>query len=706
MRCRIGVALLVSALPLVAADSPEFCYFKAGNPIPWSTVICAREVPKGDWRVFTRDGDRRVSDRVVASGVEAPLVAAAKIDARVPEGASLFVYIPRTRSIMPVVSGMIPSDTDVVPIAAAAGKIAAVGAPINVHPGATAKAQFPGANVVAIVAARAGSDTSVAPPDVFVQSGERRIKPVDPLRATDTAPALLFFRDVPAAGSKLVLSGKRWKTAEVPIAVTGDIALLDPITATQTSKVEVSWWAPVDPAKLATKQSDCTISKRAFPFYEKRSTEPKFVAILMACPSGPRSCKESAREEVPMGALRGSFAFEDVPAGLSVLEFDYPGLPAVSKSFEVFARESTAVDVPLHYIAFYGKVTRGGKPVHAMVFGAITDPATGEYNAVVTRLPPARITTEVLPCDGGNSYRFVPDETPKENTAFDIEIPDNRIVVEVYDKASGAPVPRARVDLAALMPGETNGAHFAGAVAETDENGKASIGPVLQNRNLKVCATRDDYEPACEPDFKMEQSEKTIRLVLSKAHVHRGHVAGGAGRMPQIVWFSPATGMITEMIRAFQEDGWFTFKKEHPPGEIVVAIAADRPLYALLQPMLDPEATFEIARPLAPVRSFTVTLAEGSKEESAWPALAIGNVIVPANAVMWHLGPRLHAVGPLRPGRSVMISDVLQTGPIKVILVPRSAEGRYSPQVQLPLVPDVAAFPMQDLGTATSVVFP
>jgi len=65
----------------------------------------------------------------------------------------------------------------------------------------------------------------------------------------------------------------------------------------------------------------------------------------------------------------------------------------------------------------------------------------------------------------------------------------------------------------------------------------------------------------------------------------------------------------------------------------------------------------------------------------------------------------MHAVAPMRLRGRVVVFDLLQVSPIKVLLLPQSAFARYSQRVQLPLVPDAAAFPHQDLGTADTVIF-
>jgi hypothetical protein len=707
---RASFLVLLVALPAFGTDANEVCRWKAGaaaNPntrfFSSSAVEChpASENVPADWNRFAREGDSLIS-----AGSDLKLVPAAKINATVPTGAALFVYVPRTSFAIP--GNVIPADTDVIPLLIKDGKVIAIGNRVNVPAGKTASVAFdpPRANhvdVVVPIVFAPKSDPSIEPPQVLI--GEKD-KPIIALnKGTDAA--LLFFRDV--APAKLKLSGKRWKTSEVAVAG-GPVVTLDPITATQTSKLIVNWWSTKPPAAIAAKSDDCKPSKRAFPLMELWSTESKFVAIVSNCavdssrPGTRAQCKETARRDLEEGAVRGAFDVEDIPAGDYSIEIHHPGLPVIGKRIEVTAAEATNVDVPLSYITFFGKITRGGKPVHAKVFNAVTDPETGIYDAVVTRIPAANSTTEVMPCDGSDTYRFIPDEAPKENAAFDIVIPDNRIHVEVYDKATGAAISKATVGFGALLPGEKFSAHFMGTYGETGEDGKITISPVLQNRMVKVCASREDYEGPCEPDFKMEESEKTIRIALSKVEVRHGRVNAVPFSRGQITWFSPTTSSIVEMIRTFKDDGSFVYKKDHVAGEIVVFSAADRPLYAFIQPQIASDAVFEITPPPAPVRSFTVTLADTSKERSASIALSIGNVVVPGPGLDWQLMSR--RIQPsIRPGGSVLVPDILETGPIRVILIPASLAEIFRGR-NLPNVPEIGSFPSQPLSPDNAVTFP
>lgn len=66
-----------------------------------------------------------------------------------------------------------------------------------------------------------------------------------------------------------------------------------------------------------------------------------------------------------------------------------------------------------------------------------------------------------------------------------------------------------------------------------------------------------------------------------------------------------------------------------------------------------------------------------------------------------------HHVQPsLRPGWTATIPDVVESGPISVILVPLSTASHYTdPQIQLPLVPEMASFARRPLGNSEGVEF-
>lgn len=160
------------------------------------------------------------------------------------------------------------------------------------------------------------------------------------------------------------------------------VALALSVIARRSSPHRSSWCiggTPVDLAKLAPPKRPCGKND------DEEGEEKGFRVELEQCPG-------LATKELPMDALRGSV--------------------------EVKADAKSETDVEIRYITFFGKVTRGKKPAHVRVFGAVTDPETGEYVAIVRRLPPMNtVPFTVDMCDGGPEFWYLPETAPADIAA-------------------------------------------------------------------------------------------------------------------------------------------------------------------------------------------------------------------------------------------------------------------------------------------------
>lgn len=680
---------------------------------------------RGRWNVFARKGTTLVSSRVErvtaeeakAKSPRLELVEAASVDATawpLAEGEQLQFWVPSARSAFP--GALVPAGT-VIPLVVMKGSAVRVGAPVTLAAGETRKLEPPPARaghvdaVVGVAFQSIPEGVGDAPAVSIADAKGRRHTAAVPLAKNDLAPGetLLFFREVPAGALTASLTGTRWKSieAKLPATTTNIVVLEKPLEARATSKLTLSWWTPNDLTKLAATQRTCETAE------EKPAA---FTANLLWCGDrardlnayiSPRDCTSVAQRELPQDAMRGEVTFEDVAAGVHFVEVGYPKLPSLRKRVEVSARETTNVDLELRYFTFFGRVTRKGEPVEAELFGTLSDRETGRFDAVLARNPGV-YAFSVRTCDGKLDTNLVPEEAPVENAAFDVELPHNRVVIDVVDAKKGTPVPDAVISLAAMQedPADPDRAWFAGGRGKTDANGRYVIEPVLSNKTVKVCAVSADHEGLCAEPFKMEKTpEKQLRLALVPVVKRYGRVITNTPiEYGQLVWFSRA-GQITEMVREFQPDGRFTYKNQHAEGEILAFTEAKQPLYVMAHPRLQDGDELLVRMPNAPRRTFTVTLSEDTDEEGAFVALRIGELVVPVNMLSWHLARR--GLQPsLKPGASMTVADVLATGPIRVILVPFSMAMRYmSPRIELPLVPEIGTFPQQDLGEKTAVVF-
>jgi hypothetical protein len=528
-----------------------------------------------------------------------------------------------------------------------------------------------------------------APPIVTITDAAGRVhEPV-------SKDGLLCFRGVAAGAATLKLSGDRWLTVEQPIEVKAGSS--HTITGTTTTKLIVNWWTPNNLAAIAKAKPECGQAK---------AQNDPVAATLLVCPNRDpdavflpgqsKNCTATTPRMLSVEEPQGTLVFEQVPRGKHLIRFTAGGLPPIEREVRVFENETTEENVEARWAIVYGKVTKGGKGVHAMVFeNAVTDPESGEYIAAFSRLPGLG-TMRVVPCDGSQFYFYMADEAPVENAAFDIEIPDNKMHVDVVDAATGEPVVKARVGY--NMPkGDDGGALFSAGAGHTDEKGRVTISPLLPKKKLKVCASYADYEHTCTEAFTIGASdEKQVRIALPKAVVRVGRVL-----MPgtsEINW----TGRNGETERTRTDDqGRFRYKRPHAAGEII-SVISPAGFFVTIQPQLEENQPLEIAVPQGRRRSFEVKLASTATGDGLF-TIALGDLIVPHEGFSQYLMRReqQHA---LRPGSTTVVRDVIETAPISVIFAPLSfiRAREYKGWVFLP---EVRSLPRQTLGDETTITF-
>lgn len=550
-------------------------------------------------------------------------------------------------------------------------------------------------------------DGSSEPPDVaLIDADGRRHTPHVRLTKRDVrlGTTQLLFCDVGPAPLTATLSGARWKDVELPIE---EGAPPKPLRAEATTKLTVHWWTLSDPVALAAQLRSCE--------RDKQPAKPPTATLMRCADQVPgreerfidkEDCVEVASQPLDVSLLRGTVTFEDVAAGLYFVRFMLPKLPQLWRGVEARPSESSTADAELRWFTFFGRVTRGGEPVAVRLFNTVSDAEDGRYVAVVERQPEIEPDT-LTSCDRKLRYDYVPESKPVENAAFDIDIPVNRLVIDVVDAATRKPIPRAFLNFGALSDPKAMQAYFSHKIP-LREDGHFEIAPVVPTQPLHVCASADEYENQCVEPFTMGKTkEKQVTLALEKLVTRRGRIiGGGSGKIERgrLIWYG-REGTMREMVVRFDDDGSFTYKRPHAEGEIVVFVAANRPLYAFAQPALTPDQTFEIHIPAAPVRTFQVSLAQTFAEEVAFLALRIGDVIVPMSALSFH-GQARGLDFTLSPGMTRSVPQVLETGPIRVMLIPLSMLQRYGgAPIELPLVPEASSLPQQDLGARDAVTF-
>jgi hypothetical protein len=633
--------------------SPVTRFLTGGTPL-CSPAKDEVRLPPGQWNVWARSGTELMSDTaIVADGKPHELVVKEVARYQLPVARpatgngqlATHVYVVSTGVILPITDA-VPA-TRVVPLIVVAGEIRAIGTPVVADK--PVRFEFPpdaegkGSVVVPV--------SPISSADVTLAGAKQRAD-----------SALLFFRGVPAGAQQVAFAGVQ-KAVKVEA---GKVAVADPIVA--RPKLRIHWWT------LMTLTARATLE-------------------LLDCPA---RCNVVGTAMLPAGEVKGVVELPGVRPGNYRVRVTHPGLPPFTANIDIPPDD---VNLEIRYIVFSGKVTRGGEPLHVRLFDTVTDPKTGEYTAVVAALPKPPITLQ--PVEGGRTITVVPDAAPVENARYDIDVPDNRLTIRVVDADSRAPVESASVTMAVLEEGKDEAAHLSGPAGMTDADGRLVIDSAVANKRLQICAKRNDYENACADRFRLgSDAEKTIEIALSKATIRHGRVVlPGPQQFASIAWYSP-DGRLTETAQV-KEDGTFDFQRTHLPGEIVTYASANQPFIALRQPPLGAGDVFEIRpAPGARVRGFQV-----SAGQPAFFTIALGDMIVPQNAFAAHLG-RHGAQPSLQPGWASNVPDIVESAPIRVILIPFSfVESHDARGVDVAMHPEANALPQQALGERTRVEF-
>lgn len=698
-----------------------------GDPVrrftTFETVQCSPAgasvaLPAGTWNLFARHEDGLVSDvllvkdgRVEGDRRELRMHAALALALTepLPDSDRLALYVEDRGTIVPLVPGetsvLAPRGSRVFPLFLRGGAITSIGDPRRIEEGGLApvsrSAPVEGRRdlAVGLVPERAAFDALASEerlPGSIALSGtepETTVAPVNDVTAAfDARPLLALFRDVSRGeGLAAAVIGDGW--ADTTVALPADGAPQPLIVAPATS-LAVRWSVASDVPDLVDEfasQAPCESqeAQNRQPYPPGSPTEGRSVS-LWRCPSLTRDydlrhtyiqrCELVTARELPSEELFGETALEGITTGLYVLRLAHEPLPATFRFVEV-DRPSIVADIDLAFDRWFGTITRGGEPFRAAVglgWGGISDAETGEYTSIRAVVPPPAkpapprpkghtVSIFVEGCTEEVAYGYIPEETPPPNSRVDIDIPLNELRIEARSAETGEPVAGATVSLGVAVPeteseNDKPNAHYAGEWGQTDEDGRFKLANVPPNRRLYVCARHDDYELKCaDPITLGDDRERDVALLLDPATLRTGRVNRQGLENGVVAWFGP-TGGLTDYAE-IKEDGSFTYKKEHSPGEPLFVIAANAPLWATRHPLIREDEILELRYPDAPVRSFDVSLAPGANEERGLATLVIGDITVPRTALGWHASRRRISMGVVTK-QPTPISDILATGPI------------------------------------------
>src|SRR5262249_48958782 len=181
---------------------------------------------------------------------------------------------------------------------------------------------------------------------------------------------LLFFRRVPAGAHMVTLAGDPWMTVNRPVKVdAGAIAIVSPLVARIGTALRVHW----SRGSAMPHDRDCD---------DKPAKPLPLTLTLLACPDETSArCTEITARETPRDMQSGIIEFPGVAAGAYALR-----AAKFEKRIRIAADKANDVDFEIRYAPFFGRVTRGGKPMHPRLFGTATEGDNSGYTAALLPL--------------------------------------------------------------------------------------------------------------------------------------------------------------------------------------------------------------------------------------------------------------------------------------------------------------------------------
>jgi hypothetical protein len=672
------------------APSAQLCYYAvAGTANPFAQqfasgdVRCSATLPAGRWNVYAREADRFISARTVLSDTadaELRLEPAATIELPAAGGA----YLTDTVSFFPGTGKiLVPAERDVLPLLVEKKKIVGIGSIVHLRAGENIRVDAFTSRALVTWLSIAPADLEALrtarkrqPPNIVAN---KRIKPMNAIIGTvNIDKALQIFSGLPLGPATIDLGGVPWKSQQLRVMQENRVLKVDePLRLSPASSALVDWYMTSDVASLADRLiTDC------------QKTKPKdamtFALTLLKCSGADRDqCATVKENEVSINQRSGRVLFDDLNPSKYTLEFRYRNLPPLRKAITV-AKFDQAVDrFSIDYVTLFGRVTVGGKAPDGVMRidfdwngprTAVTD-ADGEYFAAIEKPLAKDKVVRIRKCDGGLDAQYILDRDVGPNSRLDIDLPSNKVLVEAVDAKTGGPVSGARVRYGAFRSEEMSSTYYFrlaienDAPAHTDQDGRYVVENISPDKTVHVCLEHDDYERTCPDTFKLTSNEtKTLRVRMQPRSAYRGRVLASQDiAAGQIYWYGP-DGEETEQVPV-KDDGSFRFNRQHRPEEVLVVVSINLPLYVQRQPMLLAGDSLDIAMPAAPVRRFEVETSEQTSQTDAIVTIAIGDLVVPYPAFSQHLA--LHgSTLVLRNRGPLLIPDILETGPISVLLGP------------------------------------
>ncbi|HJW94399.1 MAG TPA: hypothetical protein VJ901_12350 [Thermoanaerobaculia bacterium] len=673
-----------------AVTEGEVCFFRGKNGDPFfdrfltsGDVRCypltnAPEPPAGLWNYYVQT-NTHVSTHPLAIEILSPgtirpmrveLLPAATLDVAAAQkglrpGEYLALYVsnegqsssrPSLRPIPREVSSvLIPADMRVL-LVVEDEQIIWASRPLNVPGGGTMTAPAPDRathDVIVLTGLDAAVTPSerqqidgMAPPVVRLVGKGRTFTPAFELRrAPQFDTSIVEFLDVPPGEYDATASGAYWLPDHAPVTVhSPSTAIAQPkrlIVTRPCARIEIRWQVPHPLTQ--SHQASCG------------ADTPEQTSLRVArCAFG-----------FGRGALQDCVAVHDeqlhTDSGERVLDMLSPGDYTVTLShggmstrqmISTRASQTAAVDIALAPGRIRGRVTRSGSPIAAVVTfasGSTHTDRNGDYDAFVEDAPGERPVV-VTPCDTQREYVDVPPRPLLGDDHYDIDIPQNRLVITVVDARTRAPLPNSSVTSRIITADHTVSSRI---LSMTDAKGTVSDEVISENVTLEICSRHPGYEGACIRDIRMHDSQQAATIALQPP----------AGRMVRIDAHPPiGPGRVYTVLghriignTVIEQDQTIWLDPGSGPGAMLYVVALNYPLMRIPVPDLSDELVLRLPRASPVMR--TVTLSGESPHHGGPIGLEIDGTPVPQEIVRYL--EAIHGTSPLQ----IRNGETIELGP-------------------------------------------
>lgn len=700
-----GRTEFITTVDDVRLSGSQVCFWQAGDGTDYfdqflahpSDVECLPgdaivDMPIGKWNFFAFNGDGfvsahpdmgtifQVSDHYNAVGIT--LHPAGTLDftsalASLHASAELVVYFanngikhssPTIRRLMPGSAEMlVPAGVPVVPLVMEGTKLVGVGEPIVVRSGERRAVDRVDHGPVFVVPLRLElSDElwrrgEIGAMQITAETSDGRLlQPLVPIReSTDIERSLLMFRADSAKRLTARIGGPMWKPAELVLDLSKDRATMasDWLVGLPASHVSLSWDVDPGAAVVLDEGSECPVR------------EPAAVR-LSRCEPVSAGEGEQCRvvKELAGIAPSGELELEALEPGSYRADFRFPPLEDSRVEFEASPLEHERLKHRVSADLVSGIVTRGGVPVLSAMIraGGLETPiraADGAYALPVDEELRV-IPVGIVACDDSFSYVAMPTAAIPAGGIFDIEVPDNKLVVTVLDAENGDPMRDVTIGYSAVDPSDPDNAYYTGE-GRSGEDGTVTIGPLASNYPLVVCATPAGYRHECTQPLNVESSGITRERLHLHRRGHEGRIATGGRVMGGWVFWVGPRGFIREKASQIRPDGVFWYDYDPKPGDYIVVVSQSHPLVVQRPSNLEDVV---ISVPSSGNTSINVSLSDGYARARGIVTIAVGGLHVPLEAFEQH--GRWRNLVEVEKGKPYVIRDLVAGAPVTVLLGP------------------------------------